>query len=184
MQQTKATALPFSLSDRSAASQIAWIAGFSLLTALAAQIEIPHNPVPMTLQTFMVLLSGALLGKRNGTISQALYLLMGVAGLPVFSHLGFGVARLLGPSGGYLLSFPVAAFIVGSLAGRRSTFLWSVVSMAAGLFAVFSLGVLHLNVLYYHDWSASLANGFVVFSLWDAVKILAAAGIQRSISGR
>jgi len=184
MQQTNATVVPFSLSDRSAASQVAWIAGSAVLTAVAAQIEIPHNPVPLTLQTLVVLLSGALLGKRNGMIGQALYLLMGVAGLPVFAHMGFGVARLLGPSGGYLLAFPIAAFIVGFLADRRSTFLWSVLSMAAGLFTVFSLGVLHLNLVYYHDWSASLANGFLVFSGWDAVKILAAAGILRSTSRR
>lgn len=184
MQQTNTTVIPFSLSDKSLASQAAWVAGFSLLTAVAAQIEIPHNPVPLTLQTFVVLLSGALLGKRNGMISQALYLLMGIAGLPVFAHLGFGIARVLGPAGGYLLSFPIAAFIVGLLAGRSSSFLWSVLSMAAGLFTVFSLGVLHLNVVYYHDWSASLANGFLIFSWWDAVKIIAAAGILRSASRR
>ena len=76
--------------------QILWITGFAMVTAVGAQVEIPHLPVPYTLQTFFVLLSGALLGKRNGFFSQSLYLIAGAIGIPVFSHFGFGVARLLG----------------------------------------------------------------------------------------
>ena len=90
---------------------------FAALTAAGAQIEIPNSPVPFTLQTLFVLLSGALLGPRLGTVSMLAYLGAGAAGLPVFSSFGFGVARLLGPTGGYLLAFPAAAFVAGSLSG-------------------------------------------------------------------
>ena len=96
---------------QSARSQLLWIAGFAAATALGARLEIPHSPVPYTLQTLCVLLAGAFLGPRNGAISQLLYLAAGVLGAPVFSGGAFGLAQLLGPTGGYLKIlgvFPVA----------------------------------------------------------------------------
>ena len=108
-------------------AQALWIAGFAIATAVGARVEIPHQPVPYTLQTFFVLLAGALLGKRNGAVSQFLYLSMGLVGLPVFSAGGFGLAKILGPTGGYLLSFPVASFVVGYLVESRKEFLWALV---------------------------------------------------------
>ena len=85
------------------ASQLFWIVVFLILTALAAQITVPVQPVPFTLQTFIVLLAGAFLGARNGALSQILYLMMGIIGLPVFAQVPdglFGVARIFGPTGG------------------------------------------------------------------------------------
>ena len=76
--------------NSSVLAQTGWIFAFSVITAIGAQIEIPHEPVPFTLQTLGVLLSGALLGKRNGALSQLLYLSLGIMGLPVFSGFGFG----------------------------------------------------------------------------------------------
>jgi biotin transport system substrate-specific component len=131
-----------------------------------------------------VLLSGALLGKRNGFLSQALYLLTGIAGLPVFSGFGSGLPRLLGPAGGYLLAFPVAAFVVGYLLSRRSNLLWSVVSMSVGLGIIFSLGTVQLYVVYFHDWSAAIGSGLMIFSWWDGMKLAAAATIATSILRR
>jgi len=161
--------------------QIIWIMAFTALTAVGAQIEIPHTPVPYTLQTFFVLLSGGLLGRRNGSLSQLLYLGIGACGLPVFSGMGFGLARVLGPSGGYLLSFPVAAFTVGYLLSRPSSFLRTTLVMAIGLFIVFTLGTLQLNFLYYHNITDAIANGFLIFSWWDVVKLLAASAIVSTI---
>jgi biotin transport system substrate-specific component len=157
--------------------QAVWIGSFTLATAIGAQIEIPHQPVPFTLQTFFVLLSGAMLGKRNGALSQILYLAFGALGVPVFSHWGFGMLRLMGPTGGYLLSFPVAAFIVGYLLHSRANLLWSFVAMSVGLLAVFTLGTLQLNFVYFHNWSDAFVNGFLIFSWWDVVKLAGAAMI-------
>jgi biotin transport system substrate-specific component len=155
-------------------SQALWIVAFSALTAVGAQIEIPHQPVPYTLQTFTVLLSGAILGKRNGALSQVLYLLAGLMGLPVFSGFGFGLAKIIGPTGGYLLSFPAAAFVVGYLIDQKKEILRTIIAMTIGLLVIFSLGTLQLNFVYYHDWSAAFTHGFLIFSWWDIVKLAAA----------
>jgi biotin transport system substrate-specific component len=166
-----------SLSDRKIAVRIFWIFSFSLFTALGAQLEIFHRPVPFTLQTFFVLLAGGLLLAKNGTSSMMLYLGLGVCGLPVFAGGSFGIAPLLGPSGGYLLAFPLAAACVGSLVERKKNFLWILFSMITGSLIIFLLGTLQLNVVFLHDWKTSLEAGLFIFSVWDAVKITAAAYI-------
>src|SRR3989440_13093484 len=105
------------------------------LVAVAAQVSIPlpGTPVPMTLQPMAVLLVGGLLGGPLGALSMILYLAMGAAGLPVFTPTVplVGVARLLGPTGGYLLAYPVAAWVVGAMVRERSS-VWRV---ACGIFA-------------------------------------------------
>src|SRR2546426_8311741 len=112
---------------RTLASDLAWILGFSLFTALAAQLEIrlPYTPVPITAQTFAVLLAGALLGSRRGFLSQMAYLAEGAAGLPVFAGGGFFLSPLLGPTGGCFLGYSVAGGPIGLVVwsgGRPRTF--------------------------------------------------------------
>jgi biotin transport system substrate-specific component len=162
--------------------QALWIAGFAMLTAIGAQIEIPHQPVPYTLQTFFVLLSGAVLGRRNGALSQVAYLALGIAGFPAFSGWGFGLARVLGPTGGYLLAFPVAALAVGYLVHEQRGFFRVLASMFVGLLIIFSLGTLQLNFVYYHDWALAASNGFLIFSWWDVVKLVSAAVVASRFS--
>ena len=183
MQLTHAVSLQ-PTTRQSVAAQTLGIILFAGLTALGAQIDLPHQPVPYTMQTFFVLLSGALLGKRNGAISQALYLLAGAMGLPVFAQWGFGFARMLGPTGGYLLAFPVAAFTVGYILSNRRELLWSVIAMIIGLFVIFTLGMLQLNIVYFHDWPEAFRNGFLIFSWWDAAKLAGAALLYNRLSGR
>src|SRR6266849_1721641 len=110
------------------------VVGFSLLTALAAQIVIPIGPVPITGQTFAVLLTGALLGSRLGAMAMIAYLIEGVSGLPFFAGGHFGLAHLAGPTGGYLVAFPAAAFITGAFAehGWDRRFLSAAAAMAIG----------------------------------------------------
>jgi biotin transport system substrate-specific component len=156
-------------------SQSLWIVMFSALTAAGARFEIPHEPVPYTLQTLIVLLSGAFLGARNGALSQMLYLSAGVLGAPVFAGGAFGIARLIGPSGGYLLAFPAAAALVGYLVGHRTTLLWAFVSMSAGLLLIFAAGTAQLYAVYLHDGVQAMAAGFLIFSWWDLLKLSAAA---------
>lgn len=165
------------LTSEHAIAKTLWIVTFAILTAVAAQIEIPLKPVPLTLQTFFVLLSGAFLGRRNGFFSMSLYLLMGIAGVPVFAGASAGLHVLLGPSGGYLLAFPFAALTVGYLISIRHSRVFVLASMVAGLFLIFALGTVQLNFAYFHNWNESLKAGLLAFSLWDIVKLLAASSI-------
>jgi biotin transport system substrate-specific component len=148
-------------------------------TAAAAQISfpVPFTPVPFTLQPVVVLVGAAALGARLAASAQLLYLLLGVAGAPVFAFapdLPQGLLRLLGPSGGYLL----AAFVTGALAqrGLDRRFLTSLVAMAAGLCLVFAGGVLWLAKDL--GLSSALAVGFAPFVIVDAIKIVAAATVM------
>ena len=157
--------------------QIFWMVGFAIATAIGARVEIPHQPVPYTLQTLVVLLAGAILGARNGGISQVMYLAAGVLGAPVFSGGSFGIAKLLGPTGGYLMSFPIAAAVVGYLLQGRRSLILSTVSMIAGLFAIFSAGTIQLYAVLFQDWSEAFKAGFLIFSWWDGIKLAAAVAI-------
>ena len=178
-------------SDRVAA-QIFWIVSFALFTAIGARLEIPHHPVPYTFQTLVVILAGGLLGSRNGFISMTLYLGLGIAGLPVFSGGGFGLAKLLGPTGGYLLSFPVAAYVVGAVVsspvfgirGRIFSYFLTMGAMAAGLLVVFVVGTTQLNAVFFHDWNLAFQSGFLIFSPWDVLKLIAATTICWEIRRR
>lgn len=184
------------LNSDHAVAQVFWVVTFAVLTAVGAQIEIPHQPVPFTLQTFFVLLAGGLLGWRNGLMSMSLYLLLGAGGMPVFSGGGFGLVRLLGPSGGYLLSFPIAAALIGALVASRprtesekggvirrylSEYGWILLSMTAGLFVIFCVGTLQLYAVLLNDWKAAFQSGFLIFSGWDLLKLGAAVAITREL---
>ena len=177
-------AVSFENTSRYNLTQVLGIILCAGLTVIGAQIEIPHVPVPYTMQTFFVLLSGAFLGKRNGAISQGVYLLAGASGLPVFAQWGFGFGRLLGPTGGYLLAFPFAAFVVGYLLQNRRELVWSIVAMVVGLFVIFTFGTLQLNLLYFHNWSEAFRNGFLIFSWWDGVKLAGAVIVYNQLAGR
>jgi biotin transport system substrate-specific component len=168
----------------STAVQALWVALFTSLTVVGAWFEIPAQPVPFTLQTFFVLMAGAVLGAKNGSISQLTYLLLGVVGIPVFSGFSFGVAKLFGPTGGYLLSFPVAAFAVGSLIKLNKSFLWTLLTMVVGMSIILSFGTLFLNFVYFNDWNKSIVSGFLIFTWWDVLKIIAAASIYRTIKNK
>jgi biotin transport system substrate-specific component len=166
-----------SLTSDYSVAQAFWVVSFAIFTAIAAQIEIPLKPVPLTLQTMFVLLAGAILGKRNGFLSMILYLGFGAVGLPVYAGAAFGIPVLLGPTGGYLLAFPVAAIAVGYLVSLNRSRLFVLVAMTVGLAIIFALGTVQLNYVYFHNWSESLKAGLLAFSVWDIVKLLAASSI-------
>jgi biotin transport system substrate-specific component len=148
------------------------VASASLLTALAAQIAIPvpWSPVPLTGQTFAVLLTGAALGARRAFLAQALYLAEGALGLPVFAAGGAGLALLAGPSGGYLAAFPFAAALTGSLAERGwdRRFATMLAAMLLGSAVIFALGLLQLSR--FVPGAQLLAAGFLPFVPGDLVK--------------
>ncbi len=161
--------------------QVALILAFVALTAVGAWIEIPTQPVPFTLQTFFVLLSGVILGARNAFLSQLIYLSLGVLGLPLFAGFSFGFAKLIGPTGGYLLSFPIAALVTGYLVTLNAKYVWTLISVTIGMLIIFSFGTLYLNFVLFNDIAKSLMSGFLIFSWWDAIKIFAVASIYNQI---
>lgn len=160
------------------------IFAFTLLTAIAAQISIPTKPVPFTFQTMMVLLSGAFLGARNGLYSQVLYLALGTIGLPVFApstDLSIGIMQLFGPTGGYLLAFPLAAFLTGLLIKNTKNYVLVFVTFLLGEILIITSGTLFLNTFYLHDLTESIKLGAALFSLWTLAKILAGTTIYIGI---
>jgi len=171
--------------DLSVAFRVAVVMFATVLTIVAAQasIPLPFTPVPFTMQPMVVLLAGAALGPRLGMTSQLCYLALGLAGLPVFAAspvLPQGIGRLLGPTGGYLMSYPLAAFAAGYLAERGfdRRYLTSVAAMAAGLAIVFACGVAWLAFGVPHvGLSPAIAAGLVPFIPADILKILLAATI-------
>jgi biotin transport system substrate-specific component len=164
--------------------QLFWIALFTAGTVLSARLEIPHQPVPYTLQTLMVLLSGAFLGPKNGMLSQLAYIAAGTLGAPVFAGGAAGIAVLLGPSGGYLLSFPLAAALVGYIVQKRHSLPWVAFSMGAGLALVFTLGALQLSVFFTHSVGSAFQAGVLIFSWWDLLKLSAASMIYFEVGKR
>jgi len=161
---------------------------FAALTAAAAQISVPlpFTQVPFTFQPTVVLLSGLVLGPRLGAASQVLYLAAGIAGLPVFAAsatLPPGVWRLFGPTGGYLMSYPLAAFVAGAFARRGfdRRYLSSIVAMALGLVVIYTCGTVWLAYASVGRTAIGLASAFATgvapFVIADIVKLAAAAGI-------
>ncbi len=156
------------------------VAGFSLLTALSAQVSIPlpFTPVPVTLQTFSVVLAGALLGSRRGAIAMLLYLAEGFAGLPVFSLGRAGIAHLFGPTGGYLVGFVAAAWLTGFLVERRlaSRLPGALLVTILGLLIPYVPGVAWLGISA-AGFPRALALGFLPFLIGDAMKAVVAVGV-------
>ena len=164
------------------------VATATFCTAVGAWVAIPlpFTPVPLTLQTFFVLLSGAMLGGRLGAMSQALYLALGAAGLPVFSRGGMGAAYLLGPTGGYLIGFVVASLFVGWMMSRRGRTGWvtGAAAMAFGAAIILILGATHLALVCRTGVEGALLLGVVPFLPGDAVKVAVACAIWRGSRDR
>lgn len=157
------------------ARDAALVLGGALLTALFAQIAInvPPSPVPITGQTLAVVLAGGALGARRGAASQALYLVLGLF-LPVYSEGGSGFDVLWGATGGYIIGFIVAAFIVGALAERGADRrpLLAFLAFAGGQLSIFAIGVPWLKVATDMSWGDAIHNGFTIFIVGGIVKAL------------
>ena len=159
------------------------VIAFSLLTALAAQIAIPTawSDVPITGQTFAVLLTGALLGSRLGALAMIAYLIEGASGLPFFAAGGSGIARLtVSPWAGYLWAYPAAAFLTGWLAERGwdRRYLTAVAAMGFGSIVILLGGMFWR--LGFMSFDQSLMTGVVPFLPGDAIKIALAAAVLPS----
>jgi biotin transport system substrate-specific component len=162
-----------------AARRLVRIGAGTLAVALAAQfaVPVPFSPVPMTLQPLAVLAVGGLLGASEGLAALVAYLALGALGLPVFAGGASGAVHLVGPTGGYLLAFPVAAGLVGALAGRRAGLLRVLAACALGMVVIHAGGVAQLALLG-GDPALAFRVGFIPFVTGDLLKVgLAAAAI-------
>lgn len=160
------------------ARDIALVAGAAALTGVAAQVAIPlpFTPVPITLQTFTVLLAGAALGPMRGVAAMLLYLAVGAAGVPWFSEQTSGVGF---PSFGYVIGFVLAAALVGALARRGAdrSVLGTVGAMLLGNLVIYGVGVPYLALAIGDDLWTAIGLGLTPFLIGDGLKILLAAGL-------
>jgi biotin transport system substrate-specific component len=153
------------------------------LMASTSFIVIPIQPVPITLQTFFALLAGAVLGPVYGAASMALYTLLGVIGLPVFSKGGAGIGVILGPRGGYIIGFMVAAYLVGLLVSKtKKGFLQMFLVMLLGIGAIYTIGLIQLVITAKMSVIQALMAGVIPFIPMDIAKALVAAEVARRLS--
>ncbi len=156
----------------------------AIVTAAAAQVSVPlpFTPVPLVLTPLAVLVSASALGARLGAMAQVAYLIAGIVGLPVFApsiQLPPGALRLIGPTGGYLMAYPIAAFVTGYLAERGwdRRYWTSLAAMLAGLAIIFAGGVSWLAVTVTHSVALAISAGLRWFIVLDVLKIMAGAMI-------
>jgi biotin transport system substrate-specific component len=146
---------------------------------LTARLAIPRDPIPWTGQTFGILVAAGALGARRGFAAVALYVLLGLVGLPFFAEGRGGTAVLLGPSGGYIIGFLLAGVVVGRLAelGWDRKIGGALGMMLIGSVLIYAIGLPWLSYSRHFTVSETIASGLTPFIAWDAAKLLVAAGI-------
>lgn len=155
---------------------------FVAFIAIGAVIAIPVGPVPIVLQNMFVLLAALLLGPRWGLACVAVYLLIGLAGLPVFAGGTSGIGKLFGPTGGYLLGYLPCVFVTAGMSkilGKKMSS--DVIAMLAGSLVIYAAGVPWLKVVTAMTFEKAIAVGMMPFLIGDGLKIMAAAFIARAL---
>jgi len=157
--------------------RMVYAAMFGALTAVGSLIVIPLQPLPITLQTLFTGLAGVLLGGYTGALSQIVYVLLGLIGLPVFAGGKAGLGTLLGPSGGYLIGFIVGAFVIGKIveARREAGLGWIGLALLMGNVVIYTLGVLQLSLVAHLSLVKAILVGVVPFLIGDLLKLITAA---------
>jgi biotin transport system substrate-specific component len=158
--------------------KVGGVALFVGLTVAAARVKVPlpFTPVPMTLQPMAVLLAGAILGPWLGAISQLTYIALGLSGIPVFAGSpGAGPLVMIGPTGGYLASYPFVAFVVGKLVRRARGPVTTTLSLLVGLSIIYNFGVAHLALFLHRSFGDALGLGVAPFLVADLIKVVVAS---------
>ena len=162
--------------------RMVYAALMAALTAVGAYIAIPIGPVPIVLQNLFVMLAGLLLGGRWAAISIGVYLVAGAVGMPVFAGGTGGAGKFVGPTGGYLLGFLAAAYLIGVISERgRGRVVIDVLAMVAGTAIIYAFGVPWLKVITGMSLSKAASVGMLPFLIGDIVKIAAAIPIARTL---
>lgn len=155
---------------------------FVALISIGAFLFIPIGPVPIVLQNLFVLLAGLILGPIWGTGCVGVYLLMGLAGLPVFAGGTSGIGRLFGPTGGYLIGYIPAVFAAGALSrGLKPSLARDLLAMTAGSLLVYGLGVPWMKFVLSLSWEKALGAGMLPFLAGDALKVAAGAVLAKKL---
>lgn len=157
---------------------------FAALTAVCSMISIPlpFTPVPINLATLSVFLAGGLLGPKYGSISQLVYVILGAVGLPVFHNFTSGIGIVTGPTGGYIIGYVAAAWLIGFLSEKIGRgFYKNIASMAAGLAVCYTLGTLWFMYLTSTGLTAALIACVVPFLPGDAIKIASGAILVKKL---
>lgn len=177
--QTRNTTIVDSVISRSLASDVVLVLVGVVLTAVAAQVQIPALPVPFTLQTLAVLVIGATYGASRGAITMGVYAVAGVIGLPVFAGGASGIEVIFGATGGFLLGFIFAASLIGRLAELNwsSDAIRMFVSYILGSAVIYAIGVPVLAMSAFSSDLVAAATYMMPYLIWDAVKAIAAAAI-------
>lgn len=170
--------------NRLTTRNICLIALFSALTSAGAYISIPMIPVPATFQTFFVVISGMLLGAQNGALSQIIYLLVGILGVPVFANFSGGLGVVFGPTGGYLLGFIAASYLIGTLNAsfKPKGILNYFLIMFTGMLLIYILGVIQLMLVTGMNFVKSIILGVLPFIPGDILKVITAAFVYDKIN--
>jgi biotin transport system substrate-specific component len=158
---------------------------FAALTAIGALIRIPVGPVPITLQDLFTALSGIILGPFLGSLSQLLYVLLGLFGVPVFASGNVGISAILSPSFGYLIGFIISPIIIGKIITNKinPSFLKILIATAVGLLAIYLIGIPYMYIILHNvqhiniTLIKALQIGFLVFLPGDIIKCIAAAAL-------
>ncbi len=151
---------------------------FASLYVLGAYVSVPIGPVPITLQNLFVFLAALLIGSRWAALSVVVYVLLGLAGLPVFSRGGTSFVHLLGPTGGFLIGFIVAAFVGGLISEKgKQSVVRNAIAVIVAAIVIYAIGVPWLKFRTGMDWEKAVFAGMVPFLPGDAVKVAAAVAI-------
>lgn len=170
------------MKDVSQLQMMAYASLLASLTSVGAYIAIPVGPVPIVLQSLFILLSGLLLGSVWGVTGVGIYLLAGAFGLPVFAGGTGGIARFMGPTGGYLFGFLPAVYVIGLISEReKQSTLIDIAAMLCGTIIIYACGVSWLKALTGMDLKKAVAVGMIPFLIGDAIKIAAAVFIARAL---
>lgn len=173
-------------SQKNSVRGIVYAALFGALTAVGAFIIIPLPPVPITAQTFFLNVAAVLLGGPLGAASQFIYIMLGVVGMPVFAGGKAGLGILFGPTGGYLIGFVVAAFVIGGLVKIKKDpgLFWYIFSMFIGMVIIYATGVAQLSFVAKLSMLKAAAVGVLPFLPGDIIKIILAAIISVKLKSR
>ncbi|WP_423407040.1 biotin transporter BioY [Heyndrickxia sp. MSNUG] len=158
---------------------------FAAIIGVLAQMTIPLPVVPITGQTLAIGLAATILGSRYGTISVLLYLFIGAVGVPVFAEFSGGFSKLVGPTGGYLVGFVPAAFIIGWVLEKTSfTFMNALIGNIIGMLITLIFGTVWLKIALEMSWTAAFTSGFVPFIIVGVIKAALASWIGIIVRNR
>ena len=168
--------------DTNSLRMTAYASLMAALTAVGAYISLPIGPVPVVLQNLFVYMTGLLLGRKWGAIAISTYLLAGICGLPVFAGGKGGIGHVIGPTGGYLIGFLPAIFIIGAISEKgKGKVLFDLTGLLLGTAVIYGLGVPWLKLVTGMSLSKTLALGMYPFLLGDALKIAVAIPLAKKI---